>query len=238
MSLSGRIVLVTGAARRIGRAIALRLAAEGARPLIHYHRSEAEARATAEECGGAPLLRANLESVAEIAAMFDQVRERFGRLDGLVNNAARFSRFDPLKITEADWDFIHSVNLKAVFFCCQGAARIMLAGGGGRIVNISSLGGIRPWAGHAHYCASKAGVIMLTRALAKAFAPAITVNSVAPGVIPFDDIDARGLRMIARTPAGRGGTPEEVADAVVYFLGASNFVTGQTLAVDGGLSQR
>jgi NAD(P)-dependent dehydrogenase (short-subunit alcohol dehydrogenase family) len=238
MSLSGQIVLVTGAARRIGRAIALRLAAEGARPLIHYHRSEAEARATAEECGGAPLLRANLESVAEIAAMFDQVRERFGRLDGLVNNAARFSRFDPLKITEADWDFIHSVNLKAVFFCCQGAARIMLAGGGGRIVNISSLGGIRPWAGHAHYCASKAGVIMLTRALAKAFAPAITVNSVAPGVIPFDDIDARGLRMIARTPAGRGGTPEEVADAVVYFLGASNFVTGQTLAVDGGLSQR
>jgi len=238
MSLSGQIVLVTGAARRIGRAIALRLAAEGARPLIHYHRSEAEARATAEECGGAPLLRANLESVAEIAAMFDQVRERFGRLDGLVNNAARFSRFDPLKITEADWDFIHSVNLKAVFFCCQGAARIMLAGGGGRIVNISSLGGIRPWAGNAHYCASKAGVIMLTRALAKAFAPAITVNSVAPGVIPFDDIDARGLRMIARTPAGRGGTPEEVADAVVYFLGASNFVTGQTLAVDGGLSQR
>ena len=110
--------------------------------------------------------------------------------------------------------------------------------GGGRIVNISSLGGIRPWAEHAHYCASKAGVIMLTRALAKALAPEITVNSVAPGVIPFEDIDERGKRMMEATPAGRGGSPAEVADAVVYFLQASNFVTGQTLAVDGGLSQR
>ena len=114
----------------------------------------------------------------------------------------------------------------------------MQKSGGGRIVNISSLGGIRPWAEHAHYCASKAGVIMLTRALAKAFAPEITVNSVAPGVIPFEDIDERGRKMIAATPAGRGGTPAEVADAVVYFLKASNFITGQTLAVDGGLGQR
>jgi len=161
-----------------------------------------------------------------------------GRLDGLVNNAARFTRLDPLEITEADWDFIHSVNLKAVFFCCQSAARLMRATGGGRIVNISSLGGIRPWAEHSHYCASKAGVIMLTRALAKAFAPDITVNSVAPGVIPFQDIDARGKGMILATPAGRGGTPDEVAGAVVYFLQASNFITGQVLAVDGGLSQR
>jgi NAD(P)-dependent dehydrogenase (short-subunit alcohol dehydrogenase family) len=130
------------------------------------------------------------------------------------------------------------VNLKAVFFCCQQAAILMRETGGGRIVNISSLGGIRPWADHAHYCASKAGVIMLTRALAKAFAPDITVNSVAPGVIPFDDIDEAGRRMIVNTPAKRGGTPAEVADAVVYFLRASNFITGQNLAVDGGLSQR
>ena len=133
--------------------------------------------------------------------MFAEVEQRLGRLDGLVNNAARFTRFDPLDITEKDWDFIHSVNLKAVFFCCQQAARLMQKQGGGRIVNISSLGGIRPWAEHAHYCASKAGVIMLTRALAKAFAPEITVNSVAPGVIPFDDIDERGKRMIENTPA-------------------------------------
>jgi 3-oxoacyl-[acyl-carrier protein] reductase/pteridine reductase len=237
-NLSGRIVLVTGAAKRIGRGIALRLAREGARVAIHYDRSEAEARRTAEECGGAELFRANLESVPQIQRMFSEIEDRLGRLDGLVNNAARFTRFDPLEITEADWDFIHSVNLKATFFCCQQAARIMKRQGGGRMVNISSLGGIRPWAEHAHYCASKAGVIMLTRALAKAFAPEITVNSVAPGVIPFDDIDERGKRMIEHTPAGRGGTPEEIADAVVYFLTASNFVTGQILAVDGGLSQR
>jgi len=235
-SLAGKVILVTGAARLIGRGIALRLAAEGARVAIHYNRSETDARRTAEECGGAELFRADLESVAEIGRMFADVEQRLGRLDGLVNNAARFSRFDPLEITEKDWDFIHSVNLKAVFFCCQNGARLMRRSGGGRIVNISSLGGIRPWAEHAHYCSSKAGVIMLTRALAKAFAPEITVNSVAPGVIPFDDIDERGKRMIDATPAGRGGTPAEIAAAVVYFLTASNFITGQILAVDGGLS--
>jgi len=234
----GKTILVTGAARRIGRAIALRLAEEGARVAIHFGSSEAEARRTAEEAGGAELFQANLESVAEIESMFRQVGERLGRLDGLVNNAARFTRFDPLQITGRDWDFIHSVNLKATFFCCQQAAKLMLASGGGRIVNISSLGGIRPWSEHVHYCASKAGVIMLTRALAKAWAPAISVNSVAPGVIPFDDIDERGKRLIELTPARRGGKPEEVADAVVYYLRASKFITGQVLAVDGGLSQR
>ena len=236
--LSNQVILVTGAAKRIGRGIALRLAREGARVAIHYDRSEAEARLTAEECGGAELFRANLEHVPEILRMFADIEQRLGRLDGLVNNAARFTRFDPLDITEADWDFIHSVNLKATFFCCQQAARIMKRQGVGRIVNISSLGGIRPWAEHSHYCASKAGVIMLTRALSKAFAPEITVNSVAPGVIPFADIDERGKRMIENTPARRGGTPEEIADAVVFFLRASNFVTGQILAIDGGLSQR
>jgi 3-oxoacyl-[acyl-carrier protein] reductase/pteridine reductase len=228
------VALVTGAAKRIGRGIALRLSREGARVAIHYHRSEVQARRTAEECG-AELFRANLESVDEIARMFAEVEQRLGRLDWLVNNAARFTRFDPLEITERDWDFIHSVNLKATFFCCQGGARIMKKHGGGRIVNISSLGGIRPWADHAHYCASKAGVIMLTRALAKAWAPEITVNSVAPGVIPFDDIDERGRRLIEITPVQRGGTPDEIADAALYFLKASNFVTGQLVAVDGGL---
>jgi len=237
-SLTGKVVLITGAAKRIGRGIALRLAAEGARVAIHYQRSEKEALRTAEECGGAELFCADLESVTEIGRMFTDLEQRLGRLDCLVNNAARFTRIDPLDITEKDWDFIHSVNLKAVFFCCQNGARLMRRTGGGRIVNISSLGGLRPWAEHAHYCASKAGVIMLTRALAKAFAPEITVNSVAPGVIPFDDIDERGKRMIEATPARRGGTPAEIADAVVYFLKASNFVTGQILAIDGGLSQR
>lgn len=236
MSLSSKVVLVTGAAKRIGRGIALRLAKEGARVAIHYGNSEAEARQTAEECGGAPLFQANLEKVADIERMFGELEQKLGRLDGLVNNAARFQFRDPMDITEADWDFIHQVNLKATFFCCQQGARLMRNTGGGRIVNISSLGGIRPWAEHAHYCASKAGVIMLTKALAKAWAPEITVNSVAPGVIPFADIDERGKAMIRNTPAQRGGTPAEVADAVVYFLNATNFITGQLTAVDGGLS--
>lgn len=236
--LAGKVILVTGAARRIGREIALRLAAEGARVAIHYSTSEAEAARTAAECGGAPLFRANLESVPEIVAMFEEIDARLGRIDGLVNNAARFTKFDPLEVTEADWDFIHDVNLKAVFFCCQQAARRMKAQGAGRIVNISSLGGLRPWAEHAHYCASKAGVIMLTKALSKAFAPEVTVNSVAPGVIPFGEWNDAMTAMLAATPAGRVGTGAEIADAVVYFLRASNFVTGQIMAVDGGLSHR
>ena len=124
-----------------------------------------------------------------------------------------------------------------MFFCCQQAALLMKRNGGGRIVNISSLGGLRPWSKNVHYCASKAGVIMMTRALSKALAPDITVNSVAPGVIPFDEPEERVGRLIEHTPAGRAGTPDEIADAVVFFLTASNFITGQILAVDGGLSQ-
>jgi NAD(P)-dependent dehydrogenase (short-subunit alcohol dehydrogenase family) len=232
------IVLVTGAAKRIGRGIALRLYQSGYRVAIHYGKSEQEARATAEECGSAPLFQADLGKVDEIKRMFREVEEQLGSLYGLVNNAARFERRDPLELTEADWDFIHSINLKATFFCCQQGALLMKKTGAGRIVNLSSLGGIRPWDMYAHYCASKAGVIMLTRALAKAFAPEISVNSVAPGVILHSDEDPRAQDLIAATPAKRSGTPEEIAEAVLYFLNASNFVTGQVLAIDGGLSQR
>lgn len=233
--MKGQVVLVTGGAKRIGRSIALALAAEGAQVAIHYNESEAEAQATAAECGGAAIFHANLESVEEIRAMIRRVAMRFGRLDGLVNNAARFTKFDPLAIEESDWDFIHSVNLKATFFACQAAARIMLAGDGGSIVNISSLGALKPWQDHVHYCASKAGVVMLTKCLAKAWAPKISVNTVAPGVIPFEKSDERIERFIAATPAGRAGTGEEVAAAVLYFLKSSRFVTGQLVAVDGGL---
>ena len=237
MSLESKVILVTGAAKRIGRDIALRLGREGAKVAIHYHTSREEAERTAADCGAVGVFQANLERVDEIRGLFDEVRERVGRLDGLVNNAARFTSKDPLEITEEDWDFVHSVNLKAVFFCCQSGVRLMRENPqGGRIVNISSLGGLRPWPHHAHYCASKAGVIMLTKALAKAFAPEITVNSVAPGLIPFGRTDERIERFIAKTPAGRPGTGEEIADGVAFFLKASNFVTGQVLAVDGGLS--
>jgi len=237
-ALDGRVIVVTGAAKRIGRAIALRTAREGARVAVHFNGSEKEAHATATECGDAQVFQADLEKVAEIERLFENVQRHFGHIDGLVNSAGRFASIDPLKITEADWDFIHSVNLKATFFCAQQAARRMLEGDGGRIVNLSSLGGLRPWAQHAHYCASKAGVIMLTRALAKAWAPKIAVNSVAPGVIPMGEPSDEAVDLIRRTPAGRAGEADEVADAVLYFLTASKFITGQVLAVDGGLSQR
>jgi len=155
----------------------------------------------------------------------------------LVNNAARFARRDVMEITEADWDFILDVNLKAVFFCAQEAARRMRNAGEGRIVNLASLGGIRPWAQRVHYSVSKAGVIMLTQALAKALAPEIAVN-------PWRRVDSiSGCRHRRHADDPRHaraawGTPEEIADAVVYLLKSSNFLTGQVLTLDGGLSLR
>lgn len=238
MDSGHRRVLITGAAKRIGRVLAIELARRGFEVAIHFNRSRQEAEQVSREAGNAPLFQADLSRVPEIRRLFREVREQFGPVDCLVNNAARFTRLDPLEIREEDWDFIHDVNLKATFFCCQEAALQMRELGAGRIVNISSLGGIRPWAGHVHYCASKAGVIMLTKALAKALAPRITVNSVAPGVIPFNDVDARVQAMIDATPMKKAGAPEDIAEAVHFFLTAPDFVTGQILAVDGGLSQR
>jgi NAD(P)-dependent dehydrogenase (short-subunit alcohol dehydrogenase family) len=230
-------VLVTGAAKRIGRVIAIELFKQGFEVAIHCNNSRAEAESVATECGNAPIFQADLAQISEIRRLFGEVRQGFGLLDCLVNNAARFTRIDPLAITESDWDFIHDVNLKATFFCCQEAARQMNETGAGRIVNISSLGGLRPWAEHAHYCASKAGVIMLTKSLAQGFAPRITVNSVAPGVIPFDEAgEDRIQRMVRRTPMQRAGTGEDIAAAVHFFLTAPTFITGQIMAVDGGLA--
>lgn len=240
--LKGRTILVTGGAKRIGREICRRLHAEGARVLIHYGGSAAAAEQTAAECGDAPLFQANLERTSDIFALFCDIEARIGRLDALVNNAARFTRVDPLEVTETDWDFIHSVNLKACFFCAQQAALLMRRqnpGGAGRIVNISSMGAFLAWPEHVHYCASKAGVIALTRGLAKAWAPAITVNSVAPGVIPFEEAgDPQIVQMARNTPAGQPGTGADIAEGVVYFLTCTQFVTGQTLQVDGGLGLR
>ena len=236
--LQGKVVLVTGAAKRIGRAIALRLAREGARVAVHYNHSESEARETAGQCG-AEIFQADLCQVSEIQRLYSEVATAFGRLDGLVNNAARYQEVNVLDVTEQDWDSMHAINLKAVFFSCQAAAKLMQQSGGGRIVNISSLGGLRPWTKHVPYGASKAGVIMLTKSLAKALAPEIAVNSVAPGVIHFgDETPPQIQRLISVTPMRRPGSGDEIAEAVLGFLAASKFVTGQVLAVDGGLSLR
>jgi len=238
-TLEGKVVLVTGAARRIGRSIALALGQAGARVAVHYRGSDQEARQTAAECGG-QVFQADLADVAQIRRLFDELRGSFGRLDGLVNNAALYRRMPILETEPQDWDDLHAANLRAVYFCCQAAARIMLdQPEGGRIVNLSSLGGVRPWAGYAPYNASKAGVIHMTRSLAKELAPKISVNSVAPGVIEFtDDHEPSVQRMIDATPMRRHGTGDEIAEAVLFLLTATSFITGQTLAVDGGLSLR
>lgn len=235
-TLEGKVVAVTGAAKRIGRCIALHLASRGAKVAVHYNTSKTDALATAAACGGRAF-RADLANVAEIRRLFGEIETAFGRLDCLVNNAAVFRAIDPLDASERDWDAIHSVNLKATFFCCQQAAKIMLRGGGGRIVNIASLGGLRPWAKHVPYCTSKAGVVMLTHGLAKALAPDITVNGIAPGVIHFEDqIPDEIARLVRNTPMGRHGTGEEIAETVGMLLEGPAFVTGQIIAVDGGLS--
>jgi len=234
--MQGKVVLVTGAARRIGRAIALDLASHGAQVAVHYRSSKEEARATANEVKGKEF-QADLSDVSQITRLFDQVHQRFGRLDCLVNNAALYFKTPLLEATEQEWDRLHDANLKAVYFCTQAAARIMLPRGGGRIVNLSSMGGLRPWSGYAPYNASKAGVVHLTRSLAKELAPTITVNSVAPGVIEFsDEHEPEVQRMIDATPLRRHGTGEEIAEAVRFFLDGPEFVTGQVLAVDGGLT--
>ncbi|MBM3763422.1 MAG: SDR family oxidoreductase [Acidobacteria bacterium] len=232
--LSGKKILITGAARRIGKAIAIRLHNEGALVRIHYGNSREEAEAVSAQCGNAPIYQADLSKVSEIERLFREV----GPLDALVNNAARFTKIDPLLVTEADWDFIHSTNLKAYFFCAQQAARQMLQStDGGRIVNISSIGGIEAWPEYVHYCASKAGVIHMTRAMARAWAPKISVNSVAPGAIPFEEADTEPLQqLLHKTPAQRFGTGDDIADAVTFYLTAPQFITGQLTIVDGGLT--
>ena len=235
-TLEGKVVAVTGAAKRIGRCIALHLASRGAQIAVHYNSSKAEALDTAAACDGR-VFQADLANIAEIERLFAEIEAAFGRLDCLVNNAAVFRAVDPLQASERDWDTIHDVNLKGTFFCCQQAAKVMLRRGGGRIVNIASLGGLRPWARHVPYCASKAGVVMLTQALAKALAPQVAVNGIAPGVVHFGDEMPDDIKHLARiTPMGRHGTGEEIAATVGSLLEGPAFVTGQVIAVDGGLS--
>ncbi len=235
--LEGKVALVTGGTRRIGRCIALRLAEEGAQVAIHFGQSKQQAAETAAECGG-KTFQADLTIVSEIGRLFEEVEAEYGRLDCLVNNAGRYREMKVLEVTEDDWDWIQEVNLKGTFFCCQSGARLMLKHGGGRIVNLSSLGGFRAWRRHVPYCSSKAGVIMMTRALAKALAPEIAVNSVAPGVIHFgSEMPADIEHLVSVTPMRRPGRGEEIAEAVVNLL-TSDFVTGQVIAVDGGLSLR
>jgi NAD(P)-dependent dehydrogenase (short-subunit alcohol dehydrogenase family) len=236
--LEGQVALVTGGAKRIGRSIVLRLAADGAAVVINYATSRSEAEALRREIENshrparAAAIQADVSERGQVQRLFASVEEQFGRLDILVNNAGMFfaARFEEL--TDEQWDGILNTNLKSQFLCAQAAAPMMKRQGRGRIINISSLGGLLPWPGYTHYCVSKAGVIMLTRCLARALAPEILVNSVAPGTIQFSG-EAPDEDYIKRVPLHRTGRGEDIADAVAY-LAAADFVTGQILAVDGG----
>jgi len=237
-SLAGKVALVTGAAKRIGRSVALRLASEGADVIVNYRGSKSEADEVVAEIAAmgrrALAVQADVAIRAEVTALFAAVEKEFGRLDILVNNAGMFFSAKFEELTEEQWDRILDTNLKSQFLCSQAAAPILRRSGHGRIVNFASLGGLLAWPAYTHYCVSKAGVIMLTRCLARALAPEITVNAIAPGTISFPgDAPELAEDFIRRAPLQRTGTAKDIDDAVV-FLVQSGFVTGQVIVVDGG----
>jgi 3-oxoacyl-[acyl-carrier protein] reductase/pteridine reductase len=234
--LARQVALVTGAAKRIGRSIALRLAKEGADVVVNYANSKAEAEELTSEIQSlgrrAIALQADVSRRTDVNRMFAAAEKEFGRLDILVNNVGIFFAAKFEELTEEQWDRIMNANLKSQFLCAQAAAPLMKRQGRGRIINLSSLGGILPWPAYTHYCVSKAGSIMLTKCLARALAPEILVNSVAPGTIQFPG-EPPDQDYIKRVPLHRTGTGEDIADAVMY-LATADFVTGQVIAVDGG----
>jgi NAD(P)-dependent dehydrogenase (short-subunit alcohol dehydrogenase family) len=237
LKLNGKVALVTGAARRLGRAVALRLAEQGADVAVHYRNSEDEARETVaaiEKAGRQALaIAADLSSVSEIRRLVAQVGAEFGRLDVLVNSAANFLPASMISTTEEIWDAALGTNLKAPFFCAQAAAPL-LKRSKGVIINLADIGGILGWPGFIPHSAAKAGLIMLTKVLAKALAPDVRVNAIAPGTISMPgDPPEWEQEFIQLAPLRRTGKPEEIGDAVIYLISAE-FVTGEVLVLDGG----
>jgi NAD(P)-dependent dehydrogenase (short-subunit alcohol dehydrogenase family) len=236
-SLQGKVALVTGSAKRLGRAVALRLAQEGADIVVHYRASRVEANDCVqqiERIGRRALaIAADLESVPEIKRLVDEAAKHFGRLDILVNSAANFLPASMVSTTEQIWDSALDTNLRAPFFCVQAAAPL-LRRSRGCIINFADTGGLLAWTGYIPHSVSKAGVVMLTKVLAKAFAPEVRVNAIAPGTITMEgDPPEIENDFIKRAPLRRAGKPSDITEAVL-FLVQSDFITGQVLAVDGG----
>lgn len=242
MELKGRVTLVTGAGVRLGRAIALELATAGATVAVHCASSADEAAevvAAIQSAGGqADSFRLDLSETAALPVLVDQVMHQFGRLDVLVNNAAIFPRTPFETATEADWDRVMAINLKAPFFLAQAAARPMRAQGAGKIVNLADISAERPWSGYLPYCISKAGIVALTRGLARALAPNIQVTAVAPGAILFPENTSleEKERLLRAVPLGREGDPSDIARTVRFLIEGSDYITGVVLPVDGGRS--
>jgi pteridine reductase len=239
MDLNGKVALVTGAGRRIGRAIALKLASHGATVAVHYRTSQTDADAVVAEISAsgriARCFRANLESVAEIETMVTDVLVAFGRIDVLVNSASIFKRRSLEEVTERDWDSNLDTNLKAPFFLSKFAAAAMRRQGAGKIINIGDWAGIRPYKDYLPYSVSKSGLIGLTQALAKALAPEVQVNCIALGLVipPEDHTPDEVARLVNRTLTKKMGTPGDVARAVIFFC-ETDFATGTILPLEGG----
>lgn len=237
--LEGRRALVTGAARRIGRKLALELARAGADVAITYRGSQAEAESTIAELkqlgANALAVACDVQDETSVQAAVESAVAGLGGLDLLVNNAGAFETTPLEKISVEQWDRMFATNTRGPFLVAK-AAFPHLKAARGRIVNIGSLGGIHPWATHAHYCTSKAALHMLSQTMAKAWAPEISVNCVAPGMIVTSGEFSAGYESFAeKTPMKRNGTTKDVAAAVLFFSTAPHFITGQLLAVDGGL---
>ncbi len=236
--LKGKTVLVTGAAKRIGRAIALVLAERGANVAITYLNSQPEAEETvlalAAHDVDALAVRCDLRDPESILQTMASVIEEFGQLDLLVNNAGVFASEALENISVEQWDAMFTTNTRAPFLMAK-AAYPHLRATRGRILNIGSLGGLHPWATHAHYCTSKAALHMLSKTMAKAWAPEISVNCIAPGMIVQGEVEEAYEHFAQKTPMQRNGTAHDVAAAAIFFATAPHFITGQLLAVDGGL---
>jgi NAD(P)-dependent dehydrogenase (short-subunit alcohol dehydrogenase family) len=237
---SGKVALVTGAAKRVGKAIALALAQRGAHVAISYHRSEAEARQTVQEIEARGVhslaVQGDISRSAEVNAMVAQVIEHFGHIDVLVNNASNYYKTPFDSLTEDHWDDLVGTNLKGTFLVAKRVGDEMLKAGSGKIINLTDWAGFRPYKDYLPYCVAKAGVIALTKALAQTLAPSIQVNAVAPGpVLLSEEFDDNIRQAVVRaTPLKRIGSPEDIAQTVVFLVEGSDFITGATIVVDGG----
>jgi len=236
--LEGRTALVTGAARRIGRAIALALAAEGAGVAITYRGSKDEAFATVKDLEAhgvkATAVFCDLTQESSVNEAVAEAVAHLGGLDLLVNNAGLFASASLENITSAEWDGMFAANTRGPFLMAK-AALPHLRQARGRILNIGSLGGTHPWATHAHYCTSKAALHMLSQTMAKAWAPEVSVNCIAPGMIVQGEVGPAYEHFAHKTPMQRNGTASDVAAAALFFATGPHFITGQILGVDGGL---
>ena len=236
MQTPGRVALVTGGAHRVGRAFSLALAGAGCDVVVNYNTSAADAAATAaaiEERGRSALaVQADVSRADDIDRLMRAADDAFGRLDIIVNSASLFERLPFAEIREEDWDRVLGVNLKAPFFVAQRAAPLLRRSGGGVIVNIADLSALQSWPSFAHHAVSKAGLLHMTRVLARALAPDIRVNAITPGtVLPPEDIE--GEDGSERRVVERGGALHDVTRALLCLI-ESDFVTGENLVVDGG----